>query len=77
MKVENCALLRMSQYLLTNAQNGYVLVFGENLSSLEDQGWRRTYRLVFQPGAPVAVVQMLEVLVVFYVNHGNPRSSVC
>lgn len=77
LKVENHALLRMSQYLLMNAQNGCVLVLGQNLSSLGEQGWSKICRSVSQAGFPVGVGQVLGVLVVFYGNYENPRSPVC
>lgn len=42
MKVENHAFLRMLWYLVMNAQDGCVLlVFGQNLSRLGNQGGRR------------------------------------
>lgn len=58
--VENHAFPRMSQHLMMNAQNGCVLlIFGQNLSGLGDEGWKRICRSVSQPGVPVGVGQAL------------------
>lgn len=60
MKVENRAFLRMSRYLVMNAQNGCVLlVFGKNLSRLGNQGGRRMSSSVSQPGVLGGVGQVL------------------